>query len=101
MSRTPTRTATQHYKRFAQLFSTFHDDVAFARTVAKTACRSADPLGVAERVIAAHLATSRALAAKGAAPEIARSLAGIASVAADPMPRPPSCSRTLAPCSPS
>jgi len=86
MARKPTRTATLHYKRFAQLFSTFHDDVAFARTVAKTACRSGDPLGVAERVIAAYHATRRALAAKGGAPEIARSLAGIASVAAEPMP---------------
>lgn len=27
----PTRTATAHYKRFAKLFSTFHNDVAFAR----------------------------------------------------------------------
>jgi hypothetical protein len=86
MARMPTRTATVHYRRFAQLFSTFHDDVAFARTVARTACRSVDPLGVAERVIAAYHATRRALAAKGAAPEIARSLAGIASVAAEPMP---------------
>ena len=54
--------------------------------MAKTACRSTDPLGVAERVIAAYRATRRALVAKGAAPEIARSLAGIASVAAEPMP---------------
>jgi hypothetical protein len=86
MARMPTRTAAVHYKRFAQLFSTFRDDVAFARTVARTACRAADPLGVAERVIDAYHATRRALAAKGAAPEIARSLAGIASVAAEPMP---------------
>jgi hypothetical protein len=85
MARMPTRTATAHYKRFAQLFSTFHDDVAFARTVARTACRAADPLGVAERVIEAYQASRRALAAKGAAPEIARSLAGIASVSAEPM----------------
>jgi hypothetical protein len=86
MARMPTRTATAHYKRFAKLFSTFHDDVAFARTVARTACRSTDPLGVAEKVIAAYHTTRRALAARGAAPEIARSLAGIASVAAEPMP---------------
>jgi hypothetical protein len=86
MARVPTRTATVHYKRFAQLFSTFHDDVAFARTVARTACRSTDPLGVAERVIAAYHRARHALAADGAAPEIARSLAGIASVAAEPMP---------------
>jgi hypothetical protein len=37
-------------------------------------------------VIAAYQATRRALAAKGAAPEIARSLAGIACVATEPMP---------------
>ena len=86
MARIPTRTATAHYKRFAKLFSIFHDDVAFARTVARTACRSADPLGVAEKVIAAYHTTRRALAARGVAPEIARSLAGIASVAAEPMP---------------
>jgi CelD/BcsL family acetyltransferase involved in cellulose biosynthesis len=43
MARMPTRTAKLDYKRFAQLLSTFHHDVAFARTVAKTACRSADP----------------------------------------------------------
>jgi hypothetical protein len=86
IARMPTRTATAHYKRFAQLFSTSHDDVAFARTVAKTACRCSDPLGVAERVIAPYQATRRALAAKGAAPEIASFLAGIASVAAEPMP---------------
>jgi hypothetical protein len=85
MARMPTRIATMHYKRFTQLFSTFRDDVAFARTVARTACRAADPLAVAERVIGAYHATRRALAAKGAAPEIARSLAGIASVAAEPM----------------
>jgi hypothetical protein len=85
MARMPTRTATAHYKRFAQLFSTFHDDVGFARTVARTACRSADPLRVAERVIGAYHATRRALAAEGVAPEIARSLAGIASVSAEPM----------------
>lgn len=86
MARVPTRTATVHYKRFAELFSTFHDDVAFARTVAKAACRSTDPLSVAERVIAAYHTTRHALAATGAAPEIARSIAGIASVAAEPMP---------------
>jgi hypothetical protein len=86
MARMPTRTATAQYKRFAKLFSTFHDDVAFARTVARTACRSTDPVGVAEKVIAAYHATRRALAAEGAAPEIARSLAGIACVAAAPMP---------------
>jgi hypothetical protein len=88
MARMPTRTATAHYKRFAQLFSAFHDDVAFARTVARTACRCADPLGAAERVIAAYHATREALAAEGAAPEIARSIASIASVAAEPMPTP-------------
>ncbi|MGH9141678.1 MAG: hypothetical protein ACRD2I_11140 [Vicinamibacterales bacterium] len=86
MARIPTRTATAHYRRFARLFSTFHDNVAFARTVARTACRSSDPLGAAERVIAAYHETRRALTAKGAAPEIARSLAGIASVATEPMP---------------
>ena len=83
MARVPTRTATAHYKRFVKLCATFHDDVAFARTVARTACRSTDPLGVAEKVIAAYQTTRRVLEAQGAAPEIARSLA---SVAVEPMP---------------
>jgi hypothetical protein len=61
MARMPASTAAAHYERFAHLFSTFQDHVAFPRTVAKSACRSRDPVGTAQRVIDEHQVARRAL----------------------------------------
>ena len=57
----------------------------FARTVAKAACRASDPAAAAERFITDYNHILDDLTKSGTDPAIARSLASIASVAAEPL----------------
>jgi hypothetical protein len=86
MARVPSKKAVQHFKRFAELFMKFRDDVGFARTVARAACRAPNPAKAAKSFIATYEAVLAELTSKGAEPDIARTLAGIASVGSDPVP---------------
>jgi hypothetical protein len=58
----------------------------FCATVAKAAFRAPDPIRAARTFIADYDAIVEELATKGVESQIARSLAGIASLAADPVP---------------
>ena len=86
MAQAPSRKATWHFKQFADLERQFHGDVGFARTVARAACRAPDPTKVARGFVADYQAIVADLTSKGTQPHIARTLAAIASVGADPMP---------------
>lgn len=86
MARVPHKKAMNHLKRFADLARKFRDDVGFARTVARMACRAPDPLKAAKSFIANYDAVVAELTSQGVEPDIARTLAGIASLSADPVP---------------
>ena len=86
MARVPHKKAMNHVKRFAELARKFRDDVGFARTVARMACRAPDPLKAAKSFIANHDAVVAELTSHAIEPDIARTLAGVASLSADPIP---------------
>lgn len=86
MARVPRMKAMHHFKHFADLFMKFRDDVGFARTVAKAAFRAKDPVKAAESFVTIYVTIVAKLASEGVEPEIARTLAGIASLGSDPIP---------------
>ena len=84
MARSPRLTAMEHFIRFRQVMKKLQGDVPFARTVAKAACRAVDPAAAVERFIANYNHIVDDLVAAGVGPRLARSLASIASVGAEP-----------------
>ena len=86
MAHAPREKAMSHFKRFADLMTRFRDDVEFVRTVARAACRAVDPIQSAEAFIAEYDAVVAELMFTGVESSIARSLAAIASLAAEPLP---------------
>jgi hypothetical protein len=74
-----------HLIRFRHVMKKLQSDVPFARTVAKAACRAADPAAAAERFIADYNHIVDDLVTRGIGPGLARSLASIASVGAAPL----------------
>jgi hypothetical protein len=84
MAHAPREKAMSHLKRFADLMTRFRDDVEFVRTVARAACRSVDSIKAAEAFIAKYDAVVAELTSTGVESSIARSLAAIASLAAEP-----------------
>lgn len=78
--------AMSHFKRFADLMTRFRDDVEFVRTVARAACRAVDPIKAGEAFIAKYDAVVAELTSTGVESSIARSLAAIASLRAEPLP---------------
>jgi hypothetical protein len=85
MPHAPRDKATAHFERFAQLMMRFRRDVSFVRTVARASFRAPDPIKAAERFVADYDAVVAQLTAEGVEPSIARSVAGIASVGAEPL----------------
>ena len=85
MARVPSKKAMYHFKHFADLFTKFRDDVGFARTVARAACRAPDPTKAANGFIATYGTVVAELTSEGVESEIARTVAGIASVGSDPL----------------
>jgi hypothetical protein len=85
MAHTPRAKAMAHFERFAKLMMRFRNDVAFVRTVARAAFRAPDPIKAAEGFIADYDAVVTELTSQGAEPTVARSLASIASVGAEPL----------------
>lgn len=83
-SRHPLANALEYLNRFDTLVQEFEGNVAFARTVAKAAFIAPDPVRAARRFVRDHQAVVRELTAQGMEPSIARSLAGIAALCADP-----------------
>lgn len=85
MAHAPREKAMSHFKRFADLMTRFRDDVEFVRTVARAACRAVDPIKAAEGFVAKHDAVVSELTSTGVESSIARSLAAIASLSAEPL----------------
>jgi hypothetical protein len=86
MAHAPREKAMAHFHRFANLMTRFRDDVEFVRTVARAACRAVDPIKAAEAFIAKYDAVVTELTSTGVESSIARSLAAIASLGAEPLP---------------
>lgn len=85
MAHVPRNKAMDHLKTFAELVTKFQDDVSIARTVARTAFRAPNPAKAARQFIASYDTIVAEWSSQGVEPRIARSLAGIASLAAEPM----------------
>jgi hypothetical protein len=86
MAHAPREKAMAHFRCFAELMKRFRDDVEFVRTVAKAACRAPDAVQAAEGFIAKYDAVVAELTSTGVESSIARSLAAIASLSAEPLP---------------
>jgi hypothetical protein len=86
MARVPHKKAMSHLKRFVDLARKFREDVGFARTVARMACRAPDPLRAAKSFIANYDAVVAELTSEGVERDIARTLAGISCLNSDPIP---------------
>jgi hypothetical protein len=85
MAHAPRDKAMAHFERFAQLMMRFRRDVSFVRTVARASFRAPDPIKAAESFIADYDAVVAQLTSEGVEPSVARSMAGIASVGAEPI----------------
>lgn len=86
MAHAPREKAMSHFRRFAELMLRFRDDVDFVRTVARAAFRASDPIEAAQAFIADYDAVVAELTTTGVESSIARSLAAIASLGAEPIP---------------
>jgi hypothetical protein len=86
MAHAPREKAMEYFKRFAELMTRFRGDVEFVRTVAKAGCRAPDAFKAAESFIAKYDAIVSELMTTGVESSIARSLAAIASLRAEPLP---------------
>jgi hypothetical protein len=86
MAHAPRDKAMSHFKRFVDLMMRFRDQVEFVRTVARAAFRAPDPVKAAKGFIAKYDAVAAELTSTGVEPSIARSLAAIASLGAEPVP---------------
>jgi len=84
-SRHPLPHALEYLSRFDALVHEFQGNVAFARTVAKAAFLAPDPVRAARQFIHDYHAVVRQLTTQGLEPTIARTLASIASLGAEPL----------------
>ena len=84
MARVPHKKALQHLRRFAEVVKEFQGDIEFVRTVAREAFRSKEPIKAAERFIGDYREIVTALTSDGLEAEIARTLAAIACMGAEP-----------------
>jgi hypothetical protein len=84
-SRHPLPNALEYLHRFDALVHEFQGDVTFERTVAKAAFLAPDPVRAARQFIHDYHAVVQELTTQGLEPTIARTLAGIASLGAEPL----------------
>jgi hypothetical protein len=85
MARRPRETARQHLERFDDLVRGFRPKGAPARTLAREAYRAKRPRVAGERFLAHRRAVIAFLESRGTDASVARTLAGIACLSADPM----------------
>jgi hypothetical protein len=85
MAHSPRERPLDHLRQFAELAERFEDGVEFVRTVARAAFRADNPIQAARGFIADYERVVTELTSKRLEPEIARSIAGIASVGAEPL----------------
>jgi hypothetical protein len=84
-SRHPLENALEYLGRFDTLVHEFEGNVAFARTVARAAFITPDPVRAARAFVRDYQMVVRELTTQGLEPSIARSIASIASLCGDPL----------------
>jgi len=84
MARVPQEKALEHFTQFADLLSKFEGDVTFVRTLARAACRAPQPLAAARTFLSNYESVRKELESSGLEPQIARTIAGIASLSSGP-----------------
>lgn len=84
-SRHPVDNALAYLERFHALVDEFQGDYTFARTVAREAFRASDPVRAAKQFVRDYRAIVKELGSDNLEPTIARSLAGIAALGAEPL----------------
>jgi hypothetical protein len=82
----PLDKSLEYLRRFQQLVRAFKGNYAFIRTIAKAAFSAPDPLLAAQAFIRDYQAILAEMRKKGAQPAIARTLASVAALGADPLP---------------
>jgi len=87
MASRPTQKAKHHLRQFDDLVVTFGETDAPTRTLAREACRSQHPQDAAQNFMTNRRRIIARLAAKGSDATIARTLASVACVSADPIAR--------------
>jgi hypothetical protein len=87
MARRPMQKAKDHLQRFEALVTEFADAEAPIRTLAREACRAAGPRAAGRKFIRDRRAVLARLTTRGTDVTVARTLAGIACLAADPIAR--------------
>jgi hypothetical protein len=85
MARAPHRKASKHFRQFANLIVALRGDAHMLRTVARATFRTPDPVRAARQLVAEYRAIVAALLARGVELRVARYLACIASVSANPV----------------
>ena len=85
MAADPLSKAEQHFRQRSDLVAKFGDRVTAVRTLAREGWRAENPHVAGRRFIEVHRAIVQRLVNNGAQPTVARSLAGIACVHADPV----------------
>jgi hypothetical protein len=86
----------EYLSRFDALVHEFQGDVACAKTVAKSAFIAPDPVRAARQFVHDYHAVVRQLTTQGLEPTIAWTLAGIASLGAEPLKTAHCSSRSFA-----
>lgn len=81
----PSERGLVYATRFQALLAKFRDDVSFARTVARIACKTANPLESAENFLTAYEMILREHTAIGVELSILQTIALIAASSADPL----------------
>jgi hypothetical protein len=82
----PGRKAMDYLRQFRDLLANFQDSVVFVRTLARAAFSAPDPLKAARDFVVDYNAIVAEFTSQGVEPDISRTLAGIASLGAKPLP---------------
>jgi hypothetical protein len=85
MARRPTQKAKRHLDRFGDLVSEFSNSDAPVRTLAREACRARSPRAAGEKFIKDRKTVIARLTSRGSGVTVARTIASIACLAADPV----------------
>jgi hypothetical protein len=85
MARRPTQKAKRHLERFGELVTEFRKTDVPIRTLAREACRASRPQAAGRRFINDRNAIIARLTSRGTAVTVARTIASIACLAADPI----------------
>jgi len=85
MARRPTQKAKCHLERFSELITEFSNSDAPVRTLAREACRARSPRAAGQKFIEDRKRVIARLTSRGTGVTVARTIASIACLAADPV----------------